>query len=104
MEKIFSSIEKIVVQARLAIQSGDIVLLGQLMNQNHALLQELTVSSPALDKLTAAALSSGALGAKLSGGGRGGNMLALVRSETAPAIAAALGDAGACSTIITQVS
>ena len=103
MEKIFSSIESIVRQARDAIQNGDISFLGQLMNQNHLLLQELTVSSPELDELTTIALSSGALGAKLSGGGRGGNMIALVRSKTAPAIAAALRDAGARNTIITQV-
>ena len=103
MEKIFSSIESIVVQARNAIQTGDIDYLGQLMIQNHALLEELTVSSPELNRLKAVALSSGATGAKLSGGGRGGNMIALVRPETAPAIAAALRDAGAHGTIITQV-
>jgi mevalonate kinase len=104
MERIFSSIADIVDQARLAIQTGDINFLGPLMNQNHALLQELIVSSPKLDLLTAAALSCGALGAKLSGGGRGGNMIALVQPETAYAIAAALRDAGARGTIITQVS
>ena len=104
MEKIFSSIGNIVRQARLAIQNGDIFFLGQLMNQNQLLLQELTVSSPELDELTTVALSSGAIGAKLSGGGRGGNMIALVRSKTAPAVAAALRDAGARSTIITLVN
>ncbi len=104
MEKIFSSIEWIVMQARIAIQEGNLIFLGQLMNQNHALLEEITVSSPKLDRLTAVALSSGAMGAKLSGGGRGGNMIALVRPETAPAIAAALRDDGAHGTIITQVT
>lgn len=104
LEKIFSSIGSIVKQARDAIQKGEIYLLGQLMNQNHLLLQELTVSSPELDELTAIALSSGALGAKLSGGGRGGNMIALVRAKTAPVVAAALRNAGAHNTIITQVS
>jgi mevalonate kinase len=104
MEKIFSSIESIVVQARHAIQTGDIVILGQLMIQNHALLEEMTVSSPELNRLKEVALSSGATGAKLSGGGRGGNMIALVRPEIAPAIAAALRDAGAYGTIITQIS
>ncbi|MFH2040336.1 MAG: mevalonate kinase [Chloroflexota bacterium] len=104
MEKIFSSIESIVVQARKAIQAGNIVHLGQLMDQNHALLKEMTVSSPALNRLTKVALSSGAMGAKLSGGGRGGNMIALVRPETAATIAAALCEAGAHGTIITQVS
>jgi len=103
-ERIFSSIEGIVKQARQAIQKGDIVILGRLMNQNHLLLQELTVSSPELDELTTSALMAGALGAKLSGGGRGGNMIALVQSGTASKVTAALREAGARSTIITRVS
>ena len=74
------------------------------MNQNQTLLQEMTVSSPELDALMEAALSAGALGAKLSGGGRGGNMIALVRPETAEAVSSSLKDAGAKRTIITQVS
>jgi mevalonate kinase len=104
MEKIFSSIAEIVQQARQAIQAGDIDTLGALMNQNQALLQELTVSSPGLDRLTTASLAAGALGAKLSGGGRGGNMIALVQPAAAPGIAAALCSAGARSTIITHVA
>ena len=48
------------------------------MDENHALLQEIGVSCPELDALVAAARAAGALGAKLSGGGRGGNMIALV--------------------------
>ena len=47
------------------------------MDENHALLQEIGVSCPELDALVAAARAAGALGAKLSGGGRGGNMIAL---------------------------
>lgn len=104
MEKIFSSIGSIVVQARNAIQAGNIVHLGQLMDQNHALLKEMTVSSPELNRLIKVALSSGAMGAKLSGGGRGGNMIALVLPEIAANIAKALKNAGAHGTIITQVT
>jgi mevalonate kinase len=74
------------------------------MNQNHVLLQEMTVSSPELDKLVSAALNAGALGAKLSGGGRGGNMIALVEPDQAEAVASALMEAGAKHTIVTQVS
>jgi mevalonate kinase len=47
------------------------------MDVNHKLLQQMTVSSPELDRLVDAARRAGALGAKLSGGGRGGNMIAL---------------------------
>jgi len=78
--------------------------LGGLMNQNHTLLQEMTVSSIELDVLVSAAKKAGALGAKLSGGGRGGNIIALVESSQAESIARSLKDAGAKNTIVTQVS
>ncbi|MBN1564820.1 MAG: mevalonate kinase, partial [Anaerolineae bacterium] len=55
--------------------------LGALMDENHALLRELTVSSDELDHLCDAARAAGAHGAKLSGGGRGGNMIALVTPD-----------------------
>jgi mevalonate kinase len=104
MEKIFSAIAHVVDQARHAIQSGELAVLGNLMDQNQALLHEMTVSSPELDHRIATALSSGAMGAKLSGGGRGGNMIALVQPETSQMVANALRDTGATGTIITQVS
>ena len=78
-------------------------LLGDLMNQNHELLQTMTVSSPELDRLVHVARSTGALGAKLSGGGRGGNMIALVKPDRAEIIANALRTVGAKNTIITTV-
>ena len=78
--------------------------LGELMNQNHALLQEMTVSSPELDHLVNAARKAGALGAKLSGGGRGGNMIALVKPEIAEAVSRSLKEAGAKNTIITTIN
>jgi mevalonate kinase len=79
-------------------------MLGVLMDENHALLQEMTVSSPELDRLVETARRSGALGAKLSGGGRGGNMIALVSPEIAEHVSSVLKEAGAKNTIITQVS
>jgi mevalonate kinase len=102
-EKIFDQVGEIVWDARQAIERGDTVTLGALMDANHALLQEMTVSSLELDQLTEAAHKSGALGAKLSGGGRGGNMIALVLKEKAPGVAEALLAAGAKRTIITTV-
>ncbi len=102
-EKVFSRVGEIVWNARQAIERGDTAELGRLMDANHALLQEMTVSSVELDQLVEAALKSGALGAKLSGGGRGGNMIALVEQEKAPAVARALSSAGAKRTIVTQV-
>ena len=73
------------------------------MDANHGLLQEMTVSSLELDHLVDTAHKSGALGAKLSGGGRGGNMLALVPRENAPVLAEALLSAGAKRAIITTI-
>ena len=102
-DKVFARVGEIVWNARQAIERGDPSELGRLMNANHALLQEMTVSSVELDHLVEAARKSGALGAKLSGGGRGGNMIALVAKENAPAVARALGIAGAKRTIVTQV-
>ena len=102
-EKVFDRVGEIVWDARQAIERGDIAELGTLMDANHALLQEMTVSSPELDHLVETAHKSGALGAKLSGGGRGGNMLALVPRENAPALAEALLSAGAKRAIITTI-
>ncbi|NWG15139.1 MAG: mevalonate kinase [Chloroflexi bacterium] len=95
IQPVLSAIGDLVVQARSAIEGGDLPRLGALMTQNHAYLRHLTVSSAELDRLVEAALAAGALGAKLSGGGRGGNMIALVTSESEPSVRAALNDAGA---------
>jgi mevalonate kinase len=102
-DDVFDEIGEIARQARSTIESGKWESLGELMNQNHILLQEMTVSSPELDTLVTAAKNAGALGAKMSGGGRGGNMIALVEKEKAPVISEALLSAGAKQTIITTV-
>lgn len=95
IQPILDTIGYLVQQARTIMESGNPDALGPLMFQNHALLQELTVSSPELDRLVQAAADAGALGAKLSGGGRGGNMIALVNPDTTKAVEAALHSAGA---------
>jgi mevalonate kinase len=77
--------------------------LGALLTRNHALLRQLAVSSPELDTLVSAARAAGAQGAKLSGGGRGGNLLALVGEETKAAVAQALREAGAVRVLETRV-
>ena len=102
-ERLFAQIGDLAIQARSAVESGDIELLGPLMDANHEILQQLEVSSPELDKLVAAASQAGALGAKLSGGGRGGNILALVEPDRSNTVSDALQSAGALSTIVTTV-
>lgn len=102
-ENVFDEVGSIAKKAREIIESGKWEDLGNLMNQNHKLLQEMTVSSPELDKLVSVACEAGALGAKMSGGGRGGNMIALVEEQNAAIIADALKSAGAKNTIISTV-
>jgi mevalonate kinase len=104
IENIFNEIAQIALIGRRSIESGRPELLGELMDQNHVYLQALTVSSPELDNLVEAARKAGALGAKLSGSGRGGNMIALVDQPKAESVAGALISAGAKRTIITEVS
>ena len=103
-EKVFDEVADISFAARRVIEEGWINMLGVLMDENHTLLQEMTVSSPELDTLVKAARKAGALGAKLSGGGRGGNMIALVDPKVAENVSLALKEAGAKNTIITRVS
>jgi mevalonate kinase len=101
--RLFAAVGDLARQARNQIETGRPAELGPLMHSNHALLQALGVSSPELDRLVAAAGQAGALGAKLSGGGRGGNMLALVKRESQAGVAAALRAAGAVGVIATTV-
>lgn len=81
-ESIFNQIGEISQHAKEALKSGNQVLAGDLMNQNHTLLQSLGVSCNALDHLVNAAMTSGALGAKLCGSGKGGNMIALIKDTS----------------------
>jgi mevalonate kinase len=103
-ESVFDKIGEISFTARRAIEAGKSEMLGELMNENHSLLQKMTVSSPELDRLVQAGRDAGAIGAKLSGGGRGGNMIALVQPDMAESVSLSLQEAGAKNTIITKVS
>lgn len=103
-EALFDEIGAAVEAARRAIEGADLPLLGRLMSGNHSLLQRLGVSCAELDRLVAAALNAGAWGAKLSGGGGGGCMVALVGGPlAADAVRAALGAAGAQRVLETVV-
>ena len=87
------------------IETGSLGIeaLGKLINENQELLETLGVSSPELERLIATARQAGAVGAKLSGAGLGGNMIALAPSEIAPSVAHALTEAGATGVIVTTV-
>jgi hydroxymethylglutaryl-CoA reductase len=80
-DRMFDDIDSIALQAVSAIQENRLDDLGELMNINQGLLNALQVSTPELEKLIEVAREAGALGAKLTGGGGGGAMLALCRDE-----------------------
>ena len=102
-ESYFESVGSLAASARQMIERGMVETLGPLMSANHGILRKMGVSSPELDDLVAAAVQAGALGAKLSGGGRGGNMIALVTASRAERVAQALRASGAVRTLITTV-
>ncbi|HMQ32013.1 MAG TPA: mevalonate kinase, partial [Chloroflexaceae bacterium] len=91
-------------RARFALAAGEAAVLGHLLDANQALLERMGVSSPELGRLVTAAREAGALGAKLSGAGWGGVMLALVTDETRVAVEEALREAGAARVLATTVS
>jgi mevalonate kinase len=102
-EVLFDQIGQIAEEARAAIESGQIDQLGPLMDRNQSLLCAIDVSSLELERLIGAAKATGAAGAKLVGGGRGGNMIALVGESNRGAIVTALRIAGATNVIVTEI-
>jgi len=75
--ELLDGIAAIVEQAEAALANGDAATLGRLFDANHRSLCELGVGSPELDELCQAARKAGALGAKLTGAGGGGAVIAL---------------------------
>ncbi|MBC7227370.1 MAG: mevalonate kinase [Thermoflexales bacterium] len=103
-EKLFDRVAEEVEAARQAIAQGDARALGRRMDANHELLREMGVSAPVLDRLVEAARRAGALGAKLSGAGRGGNVVALVEESAAESVEGALRTAGAAHVWRTDIA
>lgn len=92
-------------QARQHLEIGRVKELGQLLDEAHSELRALRVSDPGLDHYVKVSKAAGALGAKLTGGGRGGCMLALVDSvKQAKIVEAALQEAGASQTWYCKVA
>lgn len=76
---IFTEFESIVKEAKVALQSGDAKKIGKLMNRNHALLKDINVSGEINNEIVNIALANNALGAKMTGTGRGGLVIALAQ-------------------------
>lgn len=95
VDNAFDAIRVLVQNARLAIEAGDWLALGRLMDLNQMLLAGLLVSSPEIEHMCAIARDAGALGAKLTGAGGGGSVVALAPSKgVAEAVLAAWREAG----------
>jgi mevalonate kinase len=95
VEPMMHTAREIVLRAIEALKRGDLETLGELMNINHALLYGLGVSDESLEWLVNAARKAGALGAKLTGAGGGGCMIALANRDKLETVLEAVQRAGA---------
>ena len=77
VQNIFNKYKTLVASAHTALTNFNLKTVGELMNQNHELLQQLKVSCPQLNDMVNIARNAGAYGAKLTGTGRGGLIVAL---------------------------
>lgn len=102
-EKIFYAVGAIVNEAQVALAAGENEKLGDLMRRNQSELKAMGVSSPEIERLLEAGLDAGAFGGKLSGGGRGGNVIFHVAEENAEPVKRAVLEAGAVQVIVTTV-
>jgi len=94
IDHIMMAAREIVLRAIDALRDGDLETLGDLMNINHALLCGLGISDESLEWLVNAARNAGALGAKLTGAGGGGCMIALAEDERLKQVSEAIQRAG----------
>jgi hydroxymethylglutaryl-CoA reductase len=92
-DTVIKGIDAVTGQAIEALKRNDLGRLGELMNVNQGLLNGLQVSSWELEELIQIARENGALGAKLTGGGGGGSMIALCPDKGAE-VRRAMHDAG----------
>jgi len=83
MDGYFDEIERITKQGKIAIENGNEKMVGEMMDENHELLNSIGVGHEKLEKLIDIAKNADALGAKLTGGGGGGNMVALAKDKRA---------------------
>lgn len=100
-ERLISDLGILTRDARKQIDEKNLVQLGRVLSKAQEHLKDLTVSNKTLDLFVKTAIEQGALGAKLTGGGRGGCMISLTESlEQAENISKALLDVGAVDTWI----
>ncbi len=99
VEAMMNRLEALTNESRIYLQSNAVIEMGRCMNEAHQLLRNINVSDELLDHLTQVAIENGAKGAKLTGSGKGGCMIALCHSvQSAERVAAKLVEAGAVAT------
>ncbi len=76
-EALFNEMDAVALAGAAALRAGDFDELGALMNIAHGLLAAIEVSTAELDAMVAVARAAGAAGAKLTGAGGGGSIVAL---------------------------
>ena len=104
-EGLLDEVRAVVARARAALADGDVVELGKALDANQAVLQVLGVSTPATQRAWEALTAAGALGAKLSGAGGGGVVLALLGPKADPGrVLGALRASGALDCFVTEIS
>ena len=94
VDQIFDAIASLVDNGARAVARGDVRALGQLFTLNQTLLSSLLLSTDTLEAMCAAAKDAGAFGAKVTGAGGGGCMIAIADAATAQAVCEAVGAAG----------
>lgn len=92
-ESLFDEIDALSVAGSEALLASNYAELGGLMNMCHGLLNALQVSTPQLETMVALARHSGAIGAKLTGAGGGGSIVALCPGKQ-EAVSRAMHEAG----------
>lgn len=94
IQRLTAVAETISLQTASALRKADYAFVGAMMDENHLLLRALEVSTPKLDHLVNVAKANGALGAKLTGGGLGGFMLAVTWPDRTKRLVESLKEAG----------
>jgi galactokinase/mevalonate kinase-like predicted kinase len=100
----YERITELARQGKKALLQEDWPTLGNLMNENHAIQRDLGGSGESNERLIAAALEAGALGAKLAGAGSGGTIIALWPWEETAPLEEAMRAAGATATYRLEVA
>ena len=98
---LFGDMGYLVRQIIIALEKNDLIMLGHLFNLHQLIQDKIGTSAPENEQLIEAAIGAGALGAKISGAGGGGIIIAIVEPDKQAAVASAIEAAGGRSYIAT---